>query len=319
MAKKSWIFRSIIFIVIMLVWIFSVILPQYSKGYNASMIDKYDRLKSVKEPKIILVGDSNVAFGFNSKLIEEQFNMPVVNMGLHGGLGLTLHTDIVKGNINKGDIVVVLPAQYDFPNGISDAVLAWQTIENHFSLWSKIRYQDYEKMIEAFPTYLKKAVELSFPNCLSRLKFWNRETTPPPPKSVYSRAAFNEYGDVKFERSKNIMKNRHLAEAGFRRGQISKELMQYLNEYHKYVESQGATLFMGVPPIMQEIFEMTDEELADFQEELENSIQFELISDFNNYIYSETLFYNTNLHLNDRGVEIRTQQFIKDLTKAVKN
>lgn len=39
--------------------------PQYFYGYDASIIDKVNRAESISEPKIILVGNSNLAYGIN--------------------------------------------------------------------------------------------------------------------------------------------------------------------------------------------------------------------------------------------------------------
>jgi len=54
---------------------------QYSNSYTASIIDKVNRIESINEPKIILVGNSNAAFGFNSeKLLEiSNFSKRVIN------------------------------------------------------------------------------------------------------------------------------------------------------------------------------------------------------------------------------------------------
>ena len=51
-------------------------------------IDKHQRLSSIQESKVVLVGGSNLPFGIKSPLIEEALGMPVVNMGLHAGLGM---------------------------------------------------------------------------------------------------------------------------------------------------------------------------------------------------------------------------------------
>ena len=67
------------FVCLILVDLF-VIGSQFNHSYQASLIDKIARLESINEPKIILVGDSNVAFGFDSALIEQKIGMPVVNM-----------------------------------------------------------------------------------------------------------------------------------------------------------------------------------------------------------------------------------------------
>ena len=45
----------------------------YSKTYYAALVDKVHNLASHKnDKKIVLVGGSNVAFGFNSELIEKE-------------------------------------------------------------------------------------------------------------------------------------------------------------------------------------------------------------------------------------------------------
>ena len=80
---------------LLLFYIFNM-LPQYENGYCASLIDKVNRLKSINEPKIVLLGNSNLAFGIDSKMLEESMNMPVVNMGLHGGDGNAFHEEMAK-------------------------------------------------------------------------------------------------------------------------------------------------------------------------------------------------------------------------------
>ena len=43
-------------------------------------------------------------FGFNSEEIEEAMGMPVVNMGLHGGMGNAFHEEMGKLNVQPGRI-----------------------------------------------------------------------------------------------------------------------------------------------------------------------------------------------------------------------
>ena len=88
-------------------FVFGVVAPQYSMNYNSSINEKIDRLNSIEESKIILVGNSNVAFGFDSEKIQKEIGMPVVNLGLHGGLGNYFHEQMAKENIQVGDIVVL--------------------------------------------------------------------------------------------------------------------------------------------------------------------------------------------------------------------
>ena len=91
----------------MIVFKYFVIGSQYKYSYVASFYDKIERLESINEPKIILVGNSNLAFGMNSEKLEKSMGMPVVNLGLHNNLGSAFHEQMAKFNINKGDIVEI--------------------------------------------------------------------------------------------------------------------------------------------------------------------------------------------------------------------
>ena len=107
-----------------------VIGSQYKYNYQAAIVDKIQRLESIDEPKIILVGNSNLAFGINSEIIQEKTGMPVVNLGLHASLGNKFHENIVKNHIGEGDVVVLCHTSYAGNNDeIDDYVLAWITYD----------------------------------------------------------------------------------------------------------------------------------------------------------------------------------------------
>ena len=50
-----------------------------------------------------------------------------------------------------------------------------------------------------------------------------------------------------------------------------------------------------------------------FQRELENVMDCAVISDFTDYFIEYQYFYNTQFHLTDEGVQIRTGQLISDI------
>lgn len=144
----------------MLVVFLSLIMPQYSDSYNVGLIDKVERLESIEEPKIVLIGNSNLAFGIQSELLEKEIQMPVVNMGLHGGLGNAFHEEMAKINVHEGDIYVLCHTEYNDDGDIKDPTLAWTTIEDHIELWKLLRKEDILPMLRAYPNYLRKCINL---------------------------------------------------------------------------------------------------------------------------------------------------------------
>lgn len=279
---------------------FYVIMPQYTTSYNAAMIDKYHRLERIEGSKIVLVGDSNVVYGFDSEKIQQAFNMPVVNFGLHGGLGQAFHTDMIKRHINKGDIVIIVPSSYSSESTmINDCVMAWSIIENNFDMWGGISHKDYLNMVKAYPTYIRKAIDL-----------WVTHTgNEPIGTTSYKRESFNKYGDNIYSRPTCVMADGAYG-SFFSSRTLSVAMQDYWNDYNKYVSSKEATLYISSPPILAETL---DVDLSKLQKDVEQGLHFPMISQLDEYVYPLTYFFDTGFHLNETGKSVRTEQLIIDL------
>ena len=283
---------------------FFVIDCQYQYDYNASLIDKVYRLKSINEPKIILVGNSNLAFGINSKMIQDSLKMPVVNLGLHGGLGNAFHENIAKLNINSGDIVVVCHTNFSDNDTISDNLLAWVTVEYHKELWEILRGKDYPGMLRAYPHYLHRTIML----------YLTFQGNKKPQNTSYARTSFNEYGDICFRPSEGITQP-IFNDNSVKVPEINDVCTKRLNELNNYVKTRGATLLIAGYPICYGQFTPPVEEFEKFQNKLAEQVECEIISDYKDYFIPYEKFYNPFLHLDEEGTEIRTAQLIKDIKK----
>lgn len=286
-----------------------IIGSQYTYSYQASLIDKVERLESINKPKIILVGHSNLSFGIDSKILEEAMGMPVVNLGLHGGLGNAFHEEIAKLNINEGDIVIVCHTSFSDTDEINDTSLAWITVDNNNELWKIIRTKDYASMMKAYPDYLKNAFFL-----------WLLHKGNIDAGGCYSRSAFNEYGDVVFKPEEEQMDvEEFFANTDSNNivvPQIGDVCINRLNEYNKYITDRGATLLIAGYPIAYGKYASFEEcDFIEFKRELQDRLDCEVISDYTDYFYPYEYFYNTYLHLTKEGADVRTQQLISDIKR----
>ena len=273
--------------------------PQFTHEYNASFIDKMKRLESINEPKIVLVSNSNLAFGIQSDLIEDAFGMPVVNLGLHGGLGNVFHERMPLFNIRAGDIIVISHLNYSDDDKISDPELALLTVENYFHYWKIFRLKDLPRIISALPRYSKK--------CLDR--FLLKKDKSPSTLTCYARNSFNKYGDNIFPR--NI-------EAGesapyLRHPQVNDICMSRINNLYEYCKTKGATVVISGAPILSGLEGFNLDEYKQFQKEVECRAECPVISDFTDYIFDKKYFYAGAIHMTNDGARLRTEQLIKDL------
>ena len=282
---------------------------QYLLNYQASILDKIERLKSINEPKIILVGNSNLAFGIDSEKIEQEIGMPVVNLGLHGALGNAFHEDMAKFNIEKGDIVIISHTDYDLDD-ISEFDLLWITLEHHKELYYLIKKEDYLSMAKAYPTYAIKSALL-----------WIRKKGNKYEDNIssYSRNSFNKYGDVVVKPDSGAKSMHQLFyEGAITVPKISEKGVTRINEYNKYISEKGATLLIASYPIAYGEYTPDREKYVRFEKELRDKLDCEVISNFIDYFISYEYFYDTEYHLTKEGAEIRTKLLIEDI-KSWKN
>ncbi|MCR5693346.1 MAG: hypothetical protein K6G89_00030 [Clostridia bacterium] len=276
----------------------------FKYNYQASVVDKLERLETVTGPKIILVGHSNVSFGFDSERLEEAMGMPVVNLGVHGSLGNTFHEDLARQNIGEGDIVVVCHTDFADDGKIGDYPLAWITVDNNAKIAKIIRPTDYAGMAASYPDYL----------CNSLFNWVTGRGNRDYEDSCYSRTAFNKYGDIERRPAGLAVTEDFFKDANVTVPGISEECMKGFNEFCNFVRSKGAEVVIaGYPVAYGKYSEFTEEDFNKFEEKLKAAASCDVISHYADYFYPYSYFYNTALHLTKEGAEVRTDQLASDL------
>ena len=298
--KKTFVFFTKLIVLLgILIGFMLYLSPQYSQGYCAAVIDKVNRLKSIEGPKIVLIGDSNLAFGIKSEEIETAFDMPVVNMGFHGGVQNAFNEQMAKLNVQEGDIYIICNSSYT--DGQIGADLVWITIEDHFELWQLLRREDIIPMVRAYPAYLKACINLWLNNAGNQI---------PVADGAYRRDAFNEYGDIVWDDSDVVYT---IPEGSVGIAPVADWTIERLNKLNQYLYDRGATMLIAGYPIADCAYTPPKEQYDALQEELCLKLDAPVISNFRDYFYPESYFFNSALHLNTIGKEARTQQLICDL------
>jgi hypothetical protein len=281
---------------------------QYDQTFLGELADKHTRLKSIEDEKIVLIGGSSMAFGLDSKKMEEYLGKPVVNYGLYATIGTKAMLDMSQRYVNKGDIVVICPETdkqtYSlYYNGHS----MWQAIDCDLDLLNDVGFSNYGKLIAKIPEFANE--KLGF----------IRKNQKPQPTGIYAKASFNEYGDIKVDRPFNQMPKGYdtLMPISLTTDLLDGEFIDYLNKYAKKCERKGATVYFGFSPINADSVVSTAEEQTEFYNALGEKLNFPILSDINNYIMDSAFFYDTNFHLNSTGALERTSLLADDLAKVM--
>lgn len=302
--------ESVIICVIMVMLTFYGIVKYpadvFSTSYQSAIQDKFRTLKETDEPKIIIVGGSNAAFGMDQKMLEEATGYKVVNLGLHAGFGQLFHSELSKANINKGDIVL-LSYEYNWCNDKQfksiGTELVMSGIDSHVELYRYMPLRTWPSILGYLGTYAYK------------------KNTFVPAEGQYSREAFDrETGQMTFLRNYNMNDYRTQIDLygtiDISDTVISDVSIEYLKRYKSFIEQKEAVVCFVAPPLLREAVTCSLDEFEKIKKEEQEIIGIPYISNPIDYLYPETLMSNSIYHCNSRGEKERTRQLINDLYNA---
>lgn len=278
---------------------------QFGNTFMGELKYKYERLAQTEGRRIIFIGGSGTAFGYDCELTENLLKeYRTVNFGMYAGLGIRAVLDLSEDLIRKGDIVIVSPEQD--PQTLScyfNGTYMWQAADGAFYMLKGLKRNSLEQMLGTFPGF-----------ALEKLNYVIRGKKPEA-DSVYCRKSFNEYGDIKDEIcSGNVMPEGFDPDhpVTFTKEVIQEEFICYLNSYAEKIEKKGARIWYRFCPCNRSV--VVNEENADkYYRYLQEALEFPVIGNPHNSIMDEEWFFDTNFHLNSSGKTVNTVQAVRDI------
>jgi hypothetical protein len=276
--------------------------PPNPNGFMGGLLDKHSRLQSIKTPRLILGGGSNLAFGVNSERLEKAFGMPVVNLGLHGGLGLEFMLGELRHSIRKGDIVLLsIEHQLDM-EGQPDLK---RYVGELFPESKEYCQPSFPEKISLLLGETKEGMEKIFSGGLGQNDSTQVEDNP-----VYRRSAFNKYGDVVA----------HIGQRSFYNAGLVKPFryepwkgIEAINEFCDFARESGVDVYYLFPCYPYSNFESNKAALHKITEAVKEGVHVPILNSESDFVYADSLFYDTKYHLNGEGRERRTDRLIEIL------
>ncbi|MBO4283815.1 MAG: leucine-rich repeat protein [Clostridia bacterium] len=278
--------------------VFGAISPRNSheNDYTAAIVDKYDRLNSVEGKKIVFVGGSSLPFGLRCDLVEKELpGYSAVDFGLYASLGTVVMMDLSLSGISEGDLVILAP-ETD-PQLYSDYFaprLLRAAIGNRTDLLDSLS-----------PGRRWETAQVYYPALFDRIRHRNDPLVPED--ELYSRASFDEYGDMAVTRRRNQMADGYdMSKTVTLSNLMDQTFFDEVNAYAKKVRAKGATLLFWFPPINGDAVGFTDREAEKFDKQLADKLDCPLLGSVKDTVYDAAYFYDSNYHLNDAGATLHT-------------
>lgn len=288
--------------------------PQFDETYYGELPHMFNRLKKAKENKVILVGNSALAFASNNDLIKQEINKEVVTFGLYGAIGTKAMMDLSKVGIKKGDIVILSPEISE--QGLSlyfSSENMWMAVDTNYEMLSYIGKDNRKSMTGNFAPFVA-----------SKFKYI-KDGHKPVVDGVYQQSSFNkdgqEVGYMTYDRPYNMMLNGYDSNSliTFDTSYLNDDFISYMNKYAEYVYKKGASIYYNFVPFNNLALTSSNEEIDNFYSVLNEKIKFPILGNPHSYIFDYEWFYDNNSHLNSSGAYLYNYQLVEDLKIILKD
>lgn len=294
------------FVVLSMLIMVGLLLPNNSpeRSIDYSLIKKHQLLEKTKAAKIILTGGSNVLFGFNSKLIADSLNKPVINHAIHAGYGMKYILDDIIPYVKKNDIVVFSPEYSHFLEknylGKEPLLFSLTAVPKNIK---KINLSQVLNVLSFIPKFSIDRVK-SFMYYILK-----PDTGKSKKENFYGEFSINEYGDNHTHWSKD--------KQSFKAYDFNLSTNDYAFEYlykiQEVIEEKQAKLIVVFPSLCNSSYEINKKTIKHIDTKLKE-FDINIIGKPTKFTYEDALHFDTPYHLNGKGVLKRTNQVIEILT-----
>ena len=279
---------------------------QYDETFLGALRDKCERLaREGERPRIIIAGGSGAAFGQDSALLESLVpGYDVVNFGMYAGLGTAVTLDLVWPDLRAGDVLIFSPEQSAQTLSMYfSARSMWQASDGAFAMLNRLRADDLSAMAGALADFASDKLQ-----CL--------RTGKPVPEAVFSRAAFNAWGDVAAPREGNVMPGGFDPDmpVRFDPALLDADFAAFLRSYASRCEARGVTFLYRFCPMNAAAVPPGEMAQPDaFAAHLAAATGCRILGDPAASVLEAGWFYDTNFHLNTAGARLNTIRLAQDL------
>jgi hypothetical protein len=274
------------------------------KSLLFAQIDKNYLLRNTPDPRLILVGGSNLTFGINCQIIKDSLRLNPINTALDAGIGIKYMLKNTLNYVRENDIIVLSPEYHQFFKNRAEGEIELLYIMFDVASSNKdIDFFQYLKMVQYFPEYIS-----------SKLKFWdNLKKLDTISIGVYDRKSFNSYGDAYIHWN---LPGIFVKPVDTISGKINESTFSFLITFNEMVHNKKARFFITFPGYQDLSYNNSLTQISLIRKKLDQS-GIILLGTPERYKMPDSFMYDTPYHLSKKGADFRTLLLIEDLKKVL--
>jgi hypothetical protein len=287
--------------------------PLDPQNMLAAMIDKHAAV-AASPARLLIVGGSSAAFGVDSERISRELSVPVVNLGLHAGLGLDFMLQEVAAVATRDDLVILCPeAMLSREGEYKLKRLAQSLYPASGAYFTRDLNLDAAISIERFKDRLELFRQIwlqpSTGNGATKQSIAGRDARPQMSENAlhawtYTRSAFTPFGD-------------HVAHTDEQnRRPLSRELLAAYRRWdgiaamNEFSMGFCGDVFFYHAPLLEDSVAEDLSFPAMYQASLDRDLRIRQLNTFSDSLFPLDSFFDSCLHLNGAARQEHTRRLI---------
>ncbi len=295
---KSWGIFIPCFLAVFII-LYSILSVEFKDSYQRVLVRQYDYLNAQTENKIIFIGTSTLAFGFDMDTMSAHTGKPSVLLGGHIGYGSPFLIEMSKSNLKEGDIVVIELYDQRMNEGATELLLTG--IGTRFD------------MLHCFVPELRQDALLAAPGVL-RKEINHLIEGDVGFKGVFVGSSMDERGNMTVLREGCLLTDPYDGSNGwalFEPKPLDSDFADYLNEYTALCEEKGVKVYYTVQHTFKDMVAATEEQMDERDAIWQEQLDAPIISRSKDYVLDRKYIWDG--HCNSLGQIYRTELIYKDL------
>lgn len=298
--------QVILLTAILIALVFAGIGPDPDHYFAGSRL-QLELIKSTPSPRIILVGGSNVSFGIDAELMQQTLGMPVINDGLHAGLGVVPLREL-QDYIRPGDVIIIsLEYQLFSSRGMMDGDLAFLSDWIEYAPErTKFLSDPWRETPALYATMLQRKVNREvntflFGGSLEEVR------------NVFVGTRYNSNGDFIGHLQQVSTPRRKISFEPYPISIVQEEIFLFLERFHRMAREKGAEVYFEAPASRRTNCKNTGEaSMANFFRTFEERSSIPVLTPLDEVCLPDKYFFDTAYHLNAEGRQVRTERLIEN-------
>jgi hypothetical protein len=300
---------------------------------NELLVIKRDLVKKLAHTqKLIIASGSSTLFSVDTSLLTQALHVPVVNLGMMGGMPLERILAEADAASNPNDTVILAlePEYYcrveisDFDEWVLRNAIAWDYV-----YWNKLSFLDRLSSVRVlglkFPLEMLQArFDSAYRPEITKQRLFalNEEavlnkfaSAPKIPEHLYSMYSMDTLGNIKNTTDSSYTASPTRADAPLK---ICAQSLSKISAFIQRQKSKGVSVFFIHTPYVQ-LNDLNLAAVALASKEFANTLSplAPVLDVRADVLFERNLFLNSALHLNSIGRELRTQRLIPVLRDRV--